>query len=253
MAFDEGIDRAAAIGVVGDDGRTTEHRFVQFAGDGQQRVAHLFEIQSPPIRAPQQRIARVDPLLICHLIGLRYARCPLIGARREDQFVQRLRPPTVLDEVIREEIEHVKLHRFLGLQAEVGRVLDERLAEVVHPHAINPDAGRQRIRRRGDRIGQVESTAAMCERGTVGRRKNPQEAARDGSASGTRIAALKDDRIAEDFRVLYDHRTRRGVFVLYGNRVELPKKTAIRIGFPSRQIEGDIARREPHRSVARRE
>ena len=92
----------------------------------------------------------------------------------------------------------------------------------MHPNAIDPDASRQWIRRGCDRVREIESTTAMHEGGTVGRRKNFQEATRYRIATRTRVATLEDDRIAKHFRVPHDHRSWGGVLVLHGNRIELP-------------------------------
>ena len=54
------------------------------------------------------------------------------------------------------------MRRPLAELAEVARRADEAAAEVVLPDAIDDDAGRQRVVRAGDGLGQLEPAAALA-------------------------------------------------------------------------------------------
>jgi len=60
----------------------------------------------------------------------------------------------------KKEQEREESARRAAAEAEVAGRGDERLTEVVHPDAVDQDAGRQRVVRGGDRAGQVEPAAA---------------------------------------------------------------------------------------------
>ena len=93
--------------------------------------------------------------------------------------------------------------------AEVARGLDERLAEEVHPDAIDHHAGGQRIGRAGDGVGKVESSATLGE--FLGRTfgEDGEILARDLLARA-RGAAAEEDHALHGLRLVLDrHRVRR--------------------------------------------
>ena len=98
-----------------------------------------------------------------------------------------------------------------GADAEVARGFDERLAEEVHPDAIDHHAGGQRVGRARDGVGEVEPAAALGE--LLGRTlgEDGEILARDLLA-GARSAAAEEDDALHGLRLVLDrHRVRRAL------------------------------------------
>ncbi len=102
------------------------------------------------------------------------------------------------------------LYRSRCSQSEVIRILDQRFPKMMHPDPIHPDAGRKRIRRRRDFIGEVESTAAGSKRLPILIRQDLQKPTRHRCSSLSRITALKDHRIVQHLSILQHHGAGRG-------------------------------------------
>ncbi len=163
--------------------------------------------------------------------------------------MQRFGSPALPDEIVGQKVQQFVLHGTLRLETEITGILHEGFAEVMHPDAIHPDAGRQRIGGRGDGVGKIEpaSTAGEC-RPILGR-QNFKKPAWHRCPSSDRIAPLKNHGVAQHFRILHDHCTRSGVLMFHGNGIQLCQQAAIGVARCSGQVERHIPHRKPDRSI----
>ena len=88
-------------------------------------------------------------------------------------------------------------------------MVDQPLAEVPEPDAVDQHPGRQRVLGVGDRLGQLEPAASFLERPTVGPGEHAEEPPRDGRARPARIAADEDVRLDRLGGVVHHHGPRR--------------------------------------------
>src|SRR5438067_9039138 len=65
--------------------------------------------------------------------------------------------PAVLDEFDGEPVQQLRMGRTLAARPEVVRRADEALTEVPLPDAIDDDACRERVLRRGDPVGKCRA------------------------------------------------------------------------------------------------
>ena len=139
-----------------------------------------------------------------------------------------LRGPAVFLEEEGEVIEEVSLKGFAGLHSEVAGGFDERGARDVHPDAVGPDTGGQRVTLVGEPVGEFKTSASVL-KDFVFFTENREKGTRDFFATGARISTLENDGIDGLGSLLDNHGTRRivrGVCFERGDRtregVKLP-------------------------------
>src|SRR4051794_34922184 len=96
----------------------------------------------------------------------------------------------------------------LGLHTEVVDGSDEAFAEMMHPEAVDGDAGRERVVLAGDGLSELETAAAVGEGFAVFTGKDFEESAGDDGAAILGFAADEDWRIADVGSVRDGHRPR---------------------------------------------
>ena len=183
---------------------------VQLAGDRQQRVAPLLERQPPDVHPPEQTILGINRqrLLACDLVA-RSLRLLLISGRQHNQPMERLGAPAVGHERRCQPIEQLWMCRRLRTHSEIAWRAYEPSAEVMHPDAIHPHAGRQRIVGRRDGAGHLQASAAVHERLPIVAREHLEKAARNFVPFCGRIAAAKYPRLLHHLAIDKCHRVRR--------------------------------------------
>ena len=87
-----------------------------------------------------------------------------VGGRLENQPLDSLERPVLLDQRGGQIVEHLGMGRRIAPQAKIARRVDQRVFEVVHPNPIDDHPGRERIVAAGDRPGQFQPSAAVLER-----------------------------------------------------------------------------------------
>ena len=91
----------------------------------------------------------------------------LIGGREHDLAVQPFERPAVGDEARGQVVEQLRMGRLLALGAEIAGRLDQRLAEVPAPDAIDDDAGGERSGVGEDLLGQFQPARAVVKGGVA--------------------------------------------------------------------------------------
>ena len=199
--IDKSINRTAtALGVVGHVDRSAEQRGIEPCRDRQHRVAHRLHVEPLTIGMPQQPILGID-LSAGGPVGTRL----LIGVREQDAAMELLDRPAVVHECRGEVIEQFGMRRRCRADSKVAWRLDERLAEVVHPDAVDEDTARERVIAGGDGPGQIESAAPVRKGPLMIARQHAEELSRHVLSRLRRIAANKDAGIAEPRRVGQNH------------------------------------------------
>src|SRR5580700_5097692 len=120
-----------------------------------------------------------------------------------------LERPTLLREVRGEIIEQLRVRRPGAADSKIAGRADESRAEVVHPDSIDDDPRRERILRAGDRLSQLEPTAAYQKRFCSRAVEGVQESAGHSLAGSAGIATDKDDRFGGSRCIVEYHSTRR--------------------------------------------
>ena len=152
----------AALALLELDGRAAQGG-VQFAAHGEEGIAHGLEFQALDIGAPQEAVLGVQ----FGVTGIVLAAL-LINAGKHDEAVEFFDGPTVLHEAGGQVIEQFGMARRVGLVAEIVRGGDKALAEMMHPDAVDQDAGGEGVVGVDDGLGQLEAAAAMRKGGGLG-------------------------------------------------------------------------------------
>src|SRR5205814_854370 len=111
------------------------NRVVEPAAGGKKGVPHLLEVEPPAIHSPHEAIVWVE-LTIFGVILI----VLLIRVGEQDQSVQLLERPAVLDEVRGKPVQQLGVRRSLAARAEVTGCAHDSLAEVTQPDAIDHHA-----------------------------------------------------------------------------------------------------------------
>ena len=124
-------------------------RALQLAGNREHGVTQGLGVQ------PAQREVTEQPVVRIELSGLLRSRgCLAVGGGVEDQPVQLLDRPTLVDELERQIVEQLGMAGPSSGHAEVVRRGHQPLAEVVLPDAVDEHARKERVRRRRDPAGE---------------------------------------------------------------------------------------------------
>ena len=191
---DEGVERAAggeafaaeADGLAADGG-------VEAAGDGEDGVVHLFEVEAADIGAPEEAVVGVlDGVGGVVGVGL------LVGGAEDDEAVELFDGPAVLHEAGGKVVDQRGVAGRGGLVAEVVGRGDKAFAEVLLPDAVDEDAGGEGVGGAGDVAGEFEAAAALSIGGAVDRvgREDFKEAAGDDVGFVLGFAADEDGEVA---------------------------------------------------------
>ena len=177
----------------------------------------------------------------------------LVGARQHDQAVQRLERPALVLEPGGQVVEQLGMAGRRAAGAEVAGGRHQRLAEVVHPDAVDDDPAGERIVGRRDRPGQVEPAAAVRERPAIRRRPGPAgtAGARDrpaGTGCPARRSAARTARRRRSSTIARGQ----GVGGLHGHPVELGQLAAEGVLLAARHVVIGLALGEIGRALAGR-
>ena len=125
--------------------------------------------------------------------------------------MQGLERPALLHEPGGQVVEQLRVRGRGAAGAEVAGGRDQRLAEVVHPDAVDDDPAGQRVVGGGDGPGQVEPSAAVGEGRRMVAGQDAEELAGHALARLGGIAADEDARVVRLGRVDQHHRPGRGL------------------------------------------
>ena len=148
------------------------HRLeAELTGHGQEGVAEFLGAEAARRETPEQAAIAVD--------GGRLGpvrRALAVGTREQDLEVQRFQPPAVVQQAAREEVEQFGVRRRAAEEAEVARGVDDPGTEVVLPHAVGEDAGREWVALGRDPARERQAPFAL---GRVGWQRVPRQRARE--------------------------------------------------------------------------
>ena len=132
------------------------------AGDGEERIVELLEIEAADRGAP--KVAIVGILLgVLGVVG----GALLVGGAEDDEAVEFFDGPTVFNEAAREVVEEFGVAGWGGHVAEVVGGGDEAGAEVLLPDAVDEDARGHGVFGVGDSEGEREAATALVPFGAL--------------------------------------------------------------------------------------
>lgn len=242
LAVHQAIDTAAAvIGVVGDvHGRATDGR-IEAMGEVEEGIAHGLEVEAASGVMAEEEVFGIDAALVGGGGG-----GLLVGGAEEELAMEGFEAPTGVDELAGQPVEELGVGWWFGAGAEVGGGGDEGLAEVMHPDAIDEDAGGEGVVGGGDGVGQFASAAALGERLGIALIEDAEEAAGGGTAGARGIAAAEHAGFVR-LRQVGDHHGSggRGQVGVGGDFVEVKDQSVVAIFFGAGEVIGGIAAGEP--------
>ena len=159
-------------------------------------------------RQAEARPAREQPVLgILLEQRRRRLRRLAVGRRRHDQPLHRPDVPAGADELGRQPVEQLRMHRRLALHAEVFLRLDDAVAEVHLPEPVDRDARGERMLR--DRRATCASVRRLSGAPSRQRRQHRRHAGLRPSRSGCGSRrAPSTKRVARLLHLRHDHRGR---------------------------------------------
>jgi hypothetical protein len=145
-----------------------------------------------------------------------------VSAGEHQKPVHRLDGPAALDEADGQPVEQFGMTRFLAAIAEVVAGRHQASAEVMLPDAVDHDASRQRIVRRGDPAGQLQSPALRGRQGWLLRTgHDAREVTGDCHSEGEAVAAPVNAQV-DGLALLWGHDRDRRLSGALGQRPFLP-------------------------------
>ena len=155
VAFDGRTCAAAEVGVSeGAHRRTDRGLEIKLAADSEDAIADGLGVEPALVRAPEEIVVRVGR----EVFGVGHT-AELVSAGQGNLADQLLHRPAVRHEAARQVVEQFRMRRALAGRAEVVWRADDALAEKVLPNAVGHDAGRERVLRAGDPVGQFDPAA----------------------------------------------------------------------------------------------
>ena len=134
-----------------DGDRRAEHPDVEFARDGERRVADHLRLEPPHVHPRGETVVRVDPLAL----GIAARGLP-VGGGEHEHLVEALQLPSVFREVTGQPVQEIRVGGPEAEPAEVRRGRDQARSKMVHPDAVDEDA-------RNERVGPVGQPAGVGE------------------------------------------------------------------------------------------
>ena len=165
--------------------------------------------------------------------------------------MDRLLRPVAFEQCGCKVIERGMLRRNFGPNPKVARRGHQRLAKVIHPESIDKHAARQRIRRRDNRLRQLQTTAATTERLPLRTRGDKQELSGHFFPGSRRIAPHEHSRIVRLRVVGDDHRPGRRSGGCGLERVDLLPQFAFLVALGAIQNAFQVGPRKVDRPVLR--
>ncbi len=140
------------LGPVGD----AAERGIEFAGGGEHRIAQLLGGQPAGL---EDGVARAGRILVRERfqIGMRGAAAIRLGVQNDS--VHGFEAPTFLHESGREPVEQFRMRGLLAGAAKVVWIARDGLVKMPEPDSVHDGAGRERILRAGNPIGEGHAAA----------------------------------------------------------------------------------------------
>ena len=126
---------------------------VEESGDGQDGVAELFGVEATEVGFPEEPVKRVL-LLVPGILWM--GRGHLVGIGIKDDAVDVLHGPAVCHEFVGEPVQKFGMGRSTAQFPEVFRTIDQSLAKVPAPDAVDDDSGGEGISRVRQPVGQFQ-------------------------------------------------------------------------------------------------
>ena len=187
-AFDEAVDGAARGGrLSGERDGEAAYRSIEPAGGEEHVVAQGFDIEAAAVGAPEEAVLRVNGAG-----GGVVGGGLLVGGGEEDAAVEFFERPAGGDEVDGEGIEEFGMGGQIAAEAEVAGGGDEAGAEVVHPDAVDEDAGGERVVGVDEGLGEFEAAGAVGKGLLVAAAEAGEGAGRGECAGVVGVAAEED-------------------------------------------------------------